>query len=283
MDIGIACFPTDGGIGPGLLACAAEERGFHSLFVAEHTHIPASRATPWPGGGDIPRAYSHLLDPFVALGAMAAVTERITLGTGVSLVNQHHPISLAKRVASVDYLARGRFEFGVGTGWNREEMANHDVEPRHRTAAMLERIEAIRAIWTHDEAEFHGEFVDFDPIWCWPKPSPAPPILVGGNGPGVLERVLSHGDGWLPTRVRLAELDVFAERVAKLRRMSADRGRGHLPVVVFDASPGRGALEAYADAGVDRVLFSLPDHDDVGAVRATLADLDRFASLLSGW
>ncbi|MCE3555538.1 LLM class F420-dependent oxidoreductase [Pseudonocardia sp. RS11V-5] len=281
MDIGVSTFLTDYGIDPLVLARGVEERGFSALFLTEHTHIPTSRRSPWPAGGELPRQYSHTYDPFVALAAMAAVTSRIALGTGVTLINQHHPINLAKQVASVERLAPGRVELGVGPGWNKEEMAHHGIDPRQRTAQMLERIEALRAIWTQDEAEYHGEFVDFDPLWSWPKPTAAPPVLLGGGGPTVLDRVLSHGDGWIPLRVRLRELDAFAERVTELRRRTADAGRDHLPVTIFGAVPKPDALDSYAKAGVDRVLFTLPDRDGPDAEAETLAELDTLARLLT--
>jgi probable F420-dependent oxidoreductase len=276
MEHGVVTFLTDYGIEPVPLARAVEERGFDALFLTEHTHIPTSRESPWPGGGELPRRYSHTFDPFVAIAAMAVVTDRIALGTGVSLVDQHHPITLAKTVASVDRLAGGRFELGVGPGWNREEMANHGVDPATRTARMLEHVDAMRAIWTGDEPEFHGKFVEFDPIWSWPKPVRTPPVLVGGGGPTVLDRVLSHGDGWIPLRVPLDAMEEFGARIGELRRRAADAGRGHLPVTLYGAAPKAEALESYAAAGVDRVLFELSDHDTDG----TLRELDRYAALL---
>lgn len=282
MQHGVVTFLTDYGIDGLVLARAVEERGFAALFLTEHTHIPVSRKSPWPGGAELPRRYAHTFDPFVALAAMAAVTDRITLGTAVSLVPQHDPIVQAKAVASLDRLAGGRFEFGVGPGWNVEEAANHGAADR-RTARMLEHIVAMRAIWTQDEAEFHGEFVDFDPIWSWPKPVRVPPVLIGGGGPTVLDRVLSHGDGWIPLRVR--DLDAFAQRVAELRRRAADAGRGPLPVTVYGAASTREALAVHAAAGVDRVLFELPDladsepGPDGRGTQATLRELDRLAAL----
>jgi probable F420-dependent oxidoreductase len=289
VDHGIVTFLTDYGIDPLTLARAAEERGFDALFLTEHTHIPASRETPWPGGAELPRRYSHTYDPFVALGAMAVVTERIALGTGVSLVAQHDAIILAKAAASVDQLAGGRFELGVGPGWNAEEAAHHGAGT-HRTARMLETVEALRAIWTRDEAEYHGRFVGFGPIWSWPKPVRVPPVLIGGGGPTVLDRVLSHGDGWIPLRVPVSGLDAFARRVDELGRRAAEAGRGHLPVTIYGAAARPEALESYAAAGVDRVLFELPDHGpgggdtaDPGAdgrgTDATLRELDRLAAL----
>ncbi|GAA5124246.1 LLM class F420-dependent oxidoreductase [Pseudonocardia adelaidensis] len=275
MDHGVFIFLTDYGIDGPTLARATEERGFDGLFLTEHTHIPTSRESAWSGGAELPRRYSHTYDPFVALAAMATVTERITLGTAVSLVLQHHPIGLAKTIASLDRLSGGRFEFGVGPGWNREEMANHGVDPRTRTRRMLEHIAAMRAIWTEDEAEFHGEFVDFDPIWSWPKPLRTPPVLIGGEGPSVLDRVLSHGDGWMPRGAPGEDVDALAGRIAELRRRTVDAGRGHLTVTVFAAPPDRAVLEAYTAAGVDRVLHSLPDAGEDEVLRT----LDQLAGL----
>ncbi|HET6259529.1 LLM class F420-dependent oxidoreductase [Pseudonocardia sp.] len=277
MQHGIVTFLTDYGIDGPTLATAVEERGLDALFLTEHTHIPTSLKTRWPGGEDLPRHYSHTFDPFVALAAMAAVTDRIALGTAVSLVLQHHPIGLAKTVASVDHLADGRFELGVGPGWNREEMANHGVDPRTRTARMLEHIAAMRAIWENDEAEFHGTFVDFDPIWSWPKPVRMPPVLIGGEGPTVLDRVLSHGDAWLPRRFAPEEIDVLAARIAELRSRAADAGRGHIPVTMYGGDPDRKALDSYAGAGVDRVLFSLP----AAGPETVLPGLDEIADLVA--
>jgi probable F420-dependent oxidoreductase len=272
---GVVTFLTDYGIDPLALARGAEERGFDALFLTEHTHIPTSRLSRWPGGDELPRRYSHTYDPFVALSAMAAVTGRVALGTAVSLVAQHDPIVLAKAVASVDRISGGRFELGVGPGWNREEMANHGVDPAKRTARMREHVLAMQAIWTQDEAEFHGEFVDFDPIWSWPKPVRVPPVLVGGGGPTVLDRVLEYGDGWVPIRVPLTGMAEFGGRVAELQRRAADAGRGHLPVTIYGAVPKPAALESYAQAGVDRVLFELPDAD----ADETLRLLDDLAAL----
>ncbi|MCW0214939.1 MAG: LLM class F420-dependent oxidoreductase [Pseudonocardia sp.] len=269
MEYGVVTFLTDYGITPVELGRAVEERGFASLFLTEHTHIPTSRISPWPGGAELPRKYSHTYDPFVALAAVAAVTERIALGTAVSLINQHHPITLAKQVASVDRISDGRFELGIGPGWNVEEMANHGANPKRRTAEMLERIAAMRAIWTQDEAEFHGEFVDFDPIWSWPKPVRVPPVLIGGDGPTVLDRVLSHGDGWIPLRVPLAGLDEFAGRIADLRDRGAQAGKA-VTVTVYGAVPKPAALESYEKAGVDRVLFELKDDESAAGTQAQL-------------
>ncbi len=278
MQHGVVTFLTDYGIDPLALARAVEERGFDALFLTEHTHIPVSRESPWPGGGELPQRYAHTFDPFVALGAMAAVTGRIALGTAVSLVAQHDPIVLAKAVASADRISGGRFEFGVGPGWNREEMANHGVDPRSRTARMREHVLAMRELWTAEEAQFHGRFVDFDPVWSWPKPVRVPPVLIGGGGPTVLDRVLEYGDGWIPLRVPLAGLAEFGARTAELQRRAADAGRGHLPVTVYGAVAKPEAVDSYRQAGVDRVLYELPDARDPDEVLRTL---DQLAELRS--
>src|SRR4051794_6543777 len=184
LQFGLAMFPTDYAIDPVALGRLAEERGFESLWFPEHTHIPSERATPYPAGGDLPQEYWHTYDPFGALSAVAATTERLKVGTGICLIVERDPITTAKEVASLDLLSGGRFLFGIGAGWNREEMANHGTDPRTRFTLMRERVEAMKAIWTQDEAEYHGRLVDFDPIWSWPKPvqQPHPPVLVGGNG-----------------------------------------------------------------------------------------------------
>src|SRR5437588_3687902 len=227
MEFGVGIFPTVDVPPPGELARMAEERGFEWLFFPEHTHIPASRETPYPPGGELPRQYSRTYDPFVALTAAAAATERILLATGICLVIERDPITTAKEVASLDRLSEGRFLFGVGAGWNLEEMENHGTDPRRRFSLMRERIEAMKAIWTEDEASYHGELVDFDPIWSWPKPvqKPHPPVLVGGNGERVLERVVAFGDEWMPNRVA-----GLRERIQELTRMAAEAGRDPIPV-----------------------------------------------------
>jgi probable F420-dependent oxidoreductase len=274
MKFGLCHFPTDYGMGPAEVAAAAEERGFESLFFCEHTHIPAGRQSPYPLGGELPKEYLHTYDPFVACTAAAAATSRLKIGTGICLVVQRDPITTAKEVASVDRLSGGRFLFGVGAGWNREEMANHGTDPRTRMALMTERLAAMRQIWTTDEAEYHGRFVDFDPIWSYPKPLQSPlPVLVGGMGPTVEDRILSVGDGWLAESVPLEELDEFADRVAKLQQRAAEAGRGRIPVTMFDAPTEAGMAERYQAAGVDRFLFQLPNGDTSEVAR----DIDRLA------
>src|SRR5438067_11734572 len=234
MKLGLAMFPTDDAVRPAELGRIAEEHGFESLFLPEHTHIPASRRSPYPGGGELPREYSHTYDPFVALATVADATERIKLATGICLVVERDPITTAKEVASLDHLSNGRFLFGVGAGWNREEMENHGTDPRRRFSLMRERVEAMKAIWTQDEAEYHGEHVDFDPIWSWPKPlqQPHPPVLIGGMGPRVVERVMAYGDGWFPQPARVTH-EEFMARLKELRRAADEAGRGLPEISAF--------------------------------------------------
>lgn len=278
MQFGLCYFPTDYGMRPDELAAASEERGFESLLFCEHTHIPTSRKSPYPGGGELPKMYVHTYDPFVACTAAAAATSRLKIGTGVCLVVERDPITTAKEVASVDRLSAGRFLFGVGAGWNREEMANHGTDPRVRMSVMRERVEAMRQIWTNDEAEYHGEFVNFDPIWSYPKPVQSPlPVLVGGMGPTVEDRIISFGDGWLAQNVTRDNVDEFAERAARLQQRAADAGRGPIPISLFAASSDEGMAEKYASAGIERCLFLLPDGDDS---RVT-GELDKLAERVS--
>src|SRR5687768_9632612 len=214
MDTGIGYFATHDAAGPGEVARLVEQHGHSALYFAEHTHIPASRDTPYAGGGELPRRYAHTYDLFVALTAAAAATSRLRVGSGVCLVIERDPIITAKEVASVDHLSGGRPEFGVGAGWNREEMANHGTDPRTRMALLTERVQAMQAIWTQDEASYAGRFVTFERIWSWPKPAqrPWPPVLLGGGGPTVLDRVLAWADGWFP---QWHDKDLFA-RIAEL-------------------------------------------------------------------
>jgi probable F420-dependent oxidoreductase len=253
MKLAAAVFPTDETLAPQEVAQLVEERGFESLWFPEHTHIPASRATPYPAGGDLPSMYWRSLDPFVALTAAAMATTKLRLGTGICLVIERDPIITAKEAASLDLLSGGRFEFGVGAGWNREEMRNHGTDPRKRMAVLAERVEAIKEIWTSSEASFHGEHVSFDRIWSWPKPvqNPHPPVWVGGNGPTVEDRVLAFGDGWMPNVVDDDQL---------LARFDALRARADREIrLAINASPRRPErLERYVSAGVERAIFYLP-------------------------
>ena len=257
MKFGVAIFPTDYSIAPHRVAKEAEERGFESIFFPEHTHIPASRKTPWPGGAELPKEYSHSLDLFVALGAAAAATEKIMLGTGICLVIERDPITLANEVATLDHISNGRVLFGVGGGWNREEMENHGTIYEKRWIVLRERIEAMKAIWTEDEASYHGDFVDFERIWSWPKPvqKPHPPIFVGGNGARTLDRVVRYGDEWMP--LPRGGLDL-SPRIRELQEMAAKAGRAPIPVTIFFAPPDIKQLRAFENLGVDRCLFHLP-------------------------
>jgi probable F420-dependent oxidoreductase len=255
---GLVIFPTEYSAQPVELAREAERRGFESLFFPEHTHIPASRATPYPAGGELPEEYKHTYDPFVALTAAAAATERLLVGTGICLLVERDPIVTAKEVASIDRLSGGRFLFGIGAGWNREEMANHGTDPRRRFTLMRERVEAMKAIWASEPASYHGEMVDFDEIFCRPKPlqRPHPPILVGGNSDGAIERVADYGDEWIPNPE--TRLSVLAERIAELERRAREAGRDRIPITFYGVKPDAEALARYAEAGVDRAVFWLP-------------------------
>ncbi|HEY8473570.1 MAG TPA: LLM class F420-dependent oxidoreductase [Natronosporangium sp.] len=226
------------------------------------------------------RPYAETYDPFVALSAVAAVTTSITIGTSVCLLTQRDPIVTAKEVACLDRLSGGRFVFGVGAGWNRMELANHGTNPRTRMKLLAERVQAMRQIWTTDEAEYHGRFVDFDPIWSWPKPlrKPHPPVLVGGNGPGTEDRVLAFGDGWLPQFGGLASVDELTRRAAALRQRAADLGRGPIPITVFNVPPDPESLAALADGGIDRCLILL----QAGTESELLRQLDAWAPLAAG-
>lgn len=275
MRFGLTIFPTAYSAQPAELARTAERRGFESLFFPEHTHIPVSRETPYPGGGELPEEYRQLYDPFVALAAAAAVTERLLIGTGICLIVERDPITTAKEVATLDHVSGGRFLFGVGAGWNLEEMANHGTDPERRFGLMRERIEAMKAIWTADQATYSGDQVAFDPIWSWPKPvrKPHPPILVGGNSDGALRRVVELADAWIPNpETRLSRL---AARIAELQRLSADAGRDPLGVTFYGVKPDPEAIERYAEAGVDRAVFYLPSQplDELAPL------LDRYAEL----
>jgi probable F420-dependent oxidoreductase len=252
MNFGLTFFPTDTSIAPAELGAAAEDAGLEALFFAEHTHIPASRDTPYAGGAELPEKYRRTHDPFVALASVAQATETLRLGTGICLVVERDPIVTAKAVASLDVLSGGRFEFGVGGGWNREEMRNHGTDPRRRFSIMRERVLAMKEIWTQDEASYHGRHVDFDAIWSWPKPAqkPHPPVLVGGLGEKVLDRVLDYGDAWMPNRAAPEDL---APRIAELR----ERAGRHVPVTYYGAPADDGFMERLAAAGVDRVLLML--------------------------
>ncbi|WP_028922411.1 LLM class F420-dependent oxidoreductase [Pseudonocardia acaciae] len=271
MKYGIATFVTDESIHPGRLGAALEERGFDSLFLAEHSHIPVSRESPFPAGGELPRRYYRTLDPFVALTAAAATTSELLLATGIALIPQRDVIHLAKQVASLDQVSGGRAALGVGTGWNLEEMRNHGADPRTRGALTNERLAALKLIWTREQAEFHGEHVDFDPIFSWPKPvrRPHPPIYVGGETGPALDRLARYGDAWLPRP------HTPPERIVQVREWLAERGRTDVPVTVFGIGPDPETVAGYAEAGVERVTFLLRTRPE----SETLAELDELARL----
>ena len=278
MLVGVFHFPTDYGMDVGQLAREVEARGFDSLFVCEHTHIPISRRTPFPGGGELPERYLHTHDPFVALAFAAAATRTLLLGTGIALVPQRDPIITAKSVASLDQLSGGRFIFGIGGGWNVEEMENHGTRYESRFKILRERVLAMQALWTHDTAEFHGEFVTFDPVWLYPKPKkkPYPPILLGGESDHTLRRVVEFGNGWLPRAHRGFEPD---RAVARLRQAAAAGGRDPtaFSITVFNAPTDEAVLASYREAGIHRVLLEAPDRGRDEVLRV----LDRNAPLVS--
>jgi len=271
MKFGISTFITDEGIRPDVLGRALEERGFSSLFIAEHSHIPVSRESPYPGGGELPRKYYRTLDPFVALTAAAAVTSRLVLGTGIALLPQRDVIHTAKQVVSLDLVSEGRVAFGVGVGWNREEMRDHGTDPATRGALVDEQLAALKQIWTTEQAEFHGKYVDFDPIYLWPKPvqQPHPPIYLGGESPATLRRLATYGDAWLPRTA------TAPQEIRRVREWLVEQGREGVPFTVFGAGTDDGLLDGFAEAGVDEITLSLetlPEAD-------TLRSLDTLAAV----
>ena len=278
MRYGIAMFQTDDAMRPDDLARAAEERGFESLTFVEHTHIPASRKTPYPAGGDLPPEYWHTHDIFVALAMAAAVTKRLKLVTGVCLVVEHDPIALAKVVATVDHLSGGRLVFGIGGGWNAEEMENHGTGFSTRWKVLRERVEAMKQIWTQEEAEYHGEYVDFDKIWQYPKPAqkPHPPIVMGGGGRKTIERIVRYCDGWMPL-TWLGE--PIIERTKEMRALAEEKGRDprSLSVSVFGAESDGKKLDAYQEVGIDRAIFFVPH----GPADKVLPVLDDYAKVVA--
>jgi probable F420-dependent oxidoreductase len=247
MDVGLAIFLTADGIHPATLAREAEQRGYESLFVTEHTHIPVAAGMIDRNGGRLHDKYRRTHDPFVALAFAAAATTKLKIGTSVCLVIEHDPIVLAKEVASLDVLSGGRFVFGVGAGWNKLEMRNHGTDPATRHGNMRERVEAMKAIWAGDEGEYHGKHVDFDPIWQWPK-ALRTPVFIGGNGPKVEDRVLRYGDGWMPN---MNDVETLGPRITTLR----ERAGKHVPVTYYGATQEN--LETLEQAGVDRALIVL--------------------------
>ncbi|TYB48906.1 LLM class F420-dependent oxidoreductase [Actinomadura chibensis] len=275
MKFGLAVFATDQGLTPADLARLAEDGGFESLFFPEHTHMPVERTAHFkPEGGDVPPEYARTLDPFVALTAVACATSALRVGTGICLVSQRDPITTAKEVATLDLLSGGRFLFGVAAGWNREELENHGTDPKRRLSVMADRIKAMRTIWTEDVATYSGPYVSFDRIQSWPKPVQSPvPILIGGNGPTVLDRVLSYGTEWLPEPA-----PDLPDRIAEYRERARAAGWADAPVTVYGCDPAD--VDRYAEAGAHRCVFWLPPGDADGA-RRRVAEL-RAALRLDG-
>jgi len=278
MLVGAFHFPTDYGIDVRELAQALEERGFDSLFVCEHTHIPVSRRSPYPSGGELPKRYSHSHDPFVALAFAAGATRTLKLGTGIALIPQRDPIVTAKSVASLDRLSGGRFIFAIGGGWNVEEMQNHGARYETRFKLLRERVLAMKELWTKEQAEFHGQFVNFDPVWLYPKPrqTPHPPVLLGGETDHTLARVVEFCDGWFP-RARGGFEPASAAARLRQAAMAAGRDPQTLSITVFGAPADRDALAPYRDAGIARVLLEVPDSSRDEVLRI----LDRNAPLAS--
>ena len=257
-DFGVFIFPTDYSIQPVAFAKEAEGHGFESVFFPEHTHIPTSRTSPYPGGGDLPTEYWHTHDPLVALAAVAGATETIRLGTGITLITEHDPLLMAKQVASLDVISNGRVILGIGAGWNREEMGHHGVGFKDRWKVTRERILAMREIWTAEEAEYHGEFVDFDPVWAYPKPvqKGGPPILMGAQSKWAFDRTVEYCDGWMPIVMRgdvgpqLEELRAAADR--------AGRSMDTIQLSAFGVGADEKAVSELIALGFERLIFWLP-------------------------
>lgn len=277
MRLGVTMFATDRAMRIDALARAAEERRFASLYIPEHTHIPSSRVTPPPTGADeLPEEYSRTLDPFVALMAAAAATTQLRVGTGIALVAQRDPIVTAKEVATLDFMSGGRFTFGIGFGWNREEMAGHGTEFAQRRAVTRERVLAMRRLWEDDEASFAGQHVKIEPSWAWPKPVQArlPVLIGGGGGPKLFEHIVDYADGWIP--IGGAGL---TRMLPELRGMAAEVGRdpAELDVVPFGTIPDPGKLEHYASLGIEEVVLRLPS----APAEPVLRTLDKYAPLVA--
>jgi probable F420-dependent oxidoreductase len=281
MKVGIIMFPTDKAIQPMELARACEERGFESLWFPEHSHIPSSRETPWGGRpelGPLPEEYWRTHDQFVALAACAAVTKKLRLGTGITLVAQRDPIWLAKEVASLDMISGGRFELGIGYGWNVEEMRNHGLDFKQRRDILREHILLMKELWTKEEASFSGKHVNFEASWAWPKPTqqPHPPVLMGGAaGPKTAEHVAEFCDGWMP----LGGLYDFDNGLKAIHAACEKRGRDPKSVslgVFFAAPPDAEALKALPEKGVTRIILPIPPAD-AGTV---LPIIDKFAAFV---
>ena len=279
MKYGAAIFFTDYSIGPSELGRALEERGFESLWAPEHTHIPIGRQSAYPQGGDLPKRYYDVMDPFVTLSAAASATTRLKVGTGICLVVQRDPLQTAKSVASLDQISNGRFLFGVGAGWNAEEMADHGTDFKSRFAVLRERIEAMRIIWTKSKPEYHGTHVKFGPMMTWPKPvqKPYPPVIMGGAFPYGARRAIAYADGWMP-HVKRPAYDDVAVHFPEFRRMMKEAGRdpASLPITVWGLTDQVDRLKRYIDEGVDRIVFNIePEKAD-----KLMGQLDRLADAM---
>jgi len=274
MEVGLAMFCTDYAIAPTELARALEDRGFESLWFPEHSHIPLGRESEWPQGGELPKKYFDVMDPFVVMGAAAAVTTSLKIATGICLVPQRDPIQTAKEVATIDQISKGRFLFGIGAGWNKDEMENHGTVYKTRHKLMREKIEAMRAIWTETKPEYHGDMVDFGPMMTWPKPvQQTPPVFVGGEFPYGARRALAYGDGWLPHAKRPTY--TLLEKLPEFRAMEKEAGRS-IPITAFGVEHDPDSWSAYADAGVDRIVLSI----DSETADVVLPKLDEWAKHL---
>ena len=276
MDIGASMFFTDYSMTPAALGRALEERGFESVWAPEHSHIPASRRSPWPGGADLPKRYYDAMDPFVSLTAAAAVTTKLKMGTGVCLVNQRDPIQTAKLVSSIDQVSQGRFLFGIGIGWNAEEMENHGTVFASRAKLVRERIEAMKEIWTKPKAEYHGEFVNFDPMMTWPKPvtKPHPPVIMGGAFPQGARRALRYCNGWIPIAGRAP----IEESLRAFKQMAAEVGRdlSEVPISTFGVLEDLDFIHRHRDLGVSRMVVQLESEKE----DKILPLLDRWAEII---
>ena len=279
MDFGVSMFMTDYAIGVADLARALEERGFESLWNPEHSHIPLSRKTPFPGGGDLPKMYYDAMDPFVTLSVAAAVTTKLKVGTGVCLVIQRDTIQTAKLVASIDQTSKGRFLFGIGGGWNQDEMEDHGTVYATRFKRMREQIEAMKAIWTENKPEYHGEIVDFPPMMTWPKPvqKPHPPVILGGAFPHAARRAIRYGNGWVPIAGRgpYGQIENF---LPPFKDMLAEAGRSldDVPITMFGVAPDADLVKRYRDMGVARVVGGCPPEP----ADKTLPLLDKWVGIM---
>jgi len=279
MKFGASMFFTDYSMAPAELAVALEERGFEMIWAPEHSHIPVSRKTPFIMGGDLPKRYYDVMDPFVSLTAAAMATKTLRIGTGVCLIAQRDPIQTAKLVASIDQVSGGRFVFGVGDGWNQDEMENHGTVFTSRHKLARERIEAMKAIWTQTKAEYHGEFVNFDPMMTWPKPvqRPHPPILVGGAFPYSARRAVRYGDGWMPQVTTYATTPLL-DLIPRFRQMAAEAGRdpAAMDISIGGQGPDADLIKKYDDVGVNRVSCSLMSEK----AETILPVLDQWAAII---